>query len=128
MSNFALLSKEAQDILENSRIKFLNKNLERIEAMQKDVAGSTLAGIARQAILINPEIRYVTIQRPGKAGSLRLLKVTEVLDAERNPISNYSGRDISWRIETLLMDGGVHKCVALEAWEYDFVALANRQF
>lgn len=128
MSNFENLSTDAQTILENSRKEFLADRMERIETLQKEAATAAIVGVAREVAMLYPEIRYVKIQRPGKKGGLRILKVSEVLDEDRNLISDHSNRTLSWKVEDLLLRANIHQYVAFEPGEYDFKVLANRQF
>lgn len=129
MSNYALLTTEAQELLESDRKIFLQSNLDRIEQLQKEVALAAIVGIARKTINLYPEIRYVQITRPGRAKDLRLLRVPGVWDEKRNQISaNESNQHIRWAIEDLLHRDYVHKHPAVESGEYDFVTLASRKF
>lgn len=129
MSNFELLTAEAQEILETERQNFLNKTLDRIETLQKDAAFAALSGVARQAVTLNPEIRYVNITRPGRVKELRHLRVSVVHDTDMSVLSG-SGhhRSLCWMIEDLLLKGKVHHHPALVSGDYDFVELAKRQF
>jgi hypothetical protein len=130
MSNFALLSTDAQEILETSRKDFLAKKTEILDKTQKDLAIAVLSGVAREAVNCYPEVRYVTIDRPGRNKDLRILRITEVLDKDRNALSNHNGkpRTLSWKIEDLLLASKAHLYIAIETGEYDFVELASRQF
>lgn len=129
MSNYALLTPEAQEILESDRKSALKNKLERIDQLQKEVAFAAIVGIARKAIILHPEVRYVEITRPGSAKDLRLLKVSEVLDENRQRISGSQvGRGICWDIEDLLQHNHVHNHPGVEPGEYDFVVLASKQF
>lgn len=129
MSNFALLKTEAQEVLENDRKKFLDETLQRIATLQKDAAFAALAGVARKAVNLYPELRYVTIERPGKAKDSRHLRVSVVQD-ENMAVLSGSGmhRSLCWSIEDLLRSDGLHNYPALETGQYDFMELAKRQF
>lgn len=129
MSNFALLKTEAQEVLENDRKKFLDKTLEHIKTLQQDAAFAALTGVARKAVNHYPELRYVTIDRPGKPKDSRHLRVSVVHNTDMSVLSG-SGhhRSLCWAVEDLLRSEGIHNYPALESGQYDFMELAKRQF